>query len=54
MSNPLSECHTDLDEDVDNDDDEGVGDVKEEPRLNGFDAEESVYIKLRISFFSMT
>ena len=51
MSGPLSECYTNLDEDVDNDDDEGVGDVKEEPRLNGFDAEESVYIKLKILIF---
>ena len=45
MSASLSAPFTDLDDDVDNDDDEGVGDVKEEPRLNGFDAEESVFKK---------
>ena len=54
MSGPLSECYTDLDEDVDNDDDEGVCDVKEKPRLNGFDVEESVYKKLKIFVFSLT
>ena len=39
MSASLSAPFTDLDDDVDNDDDEGVGDVKEKPRLDGFDAD---------------
>ena len=37
MSVSLSAHFTDLDDDVDNDDDEGVGDVKKKPGLAGPD-----------------
>ena len=42
MSASVNPGITDLDDDVDDDDDEGVGNVEEKPRLNGFDADRSV------------
>ena len=41
----LSGHFTNLDDDVDDDDDEGVGDVKQKPRLDGFNAGWSVQFR---------